>query len=111
MGGRQLAGGGDLGQGIGEAAAHGLRQRTGAGEQAGTGHRGERHRHLQLGVIVAARVFEGLGPALIEDVFAARMALHVAGRCAQKSAVGAFRQEVARLPAGPPADRKGGFQR
>ena len=85
----QVAGGGDLDQGIGEAAAHGLRQRSRAGEQAGAGHRGERHRDLQLGVIVAAGVLEGLGPAVVEDVFAARMALHVAGRGAEQSAVGA----------------------
>ena len=108
---RQLARGGDLDQGIGEAAAHRFGQRAGAGEQARAGHRGERHRHLQLGVIVAAGVLEGLGPAVVEDIFAARMAFHIAGRGAQKRAVGAFRQQVARLPAGPAADRMRGFER
>ncbi len=84
----QVAGGGDLDEGIRQSAADGLRQRSRAGEQAGAGHRGEWHRHLELGVIVAAGVLEGLGPAVVEDVFAARMALHVAGRGAQQSAVG-----------------------
>ena len=73
------------------AAAHGLRQRAGAGEQARAGHRRERHRHLQLGVIVAAGALEGLGPAVVEDIFAARMALHVAGRGAEQRAVGRLR--------------------
>ncbi len=111
VGRRQLAGGGDLDQGIGKAATHGLRQRTGAGEQARPGHRGERHRHLQLGVIVAAGALEGLRPAMVEDIFAARMAFHVAGCGAQKGAVGGFRQQVARLPATAAADRKRGFKR
>ena len=108
---RQLVCRGDLDQGIGKGAAHGLRQRAGADEQARAGHRRERHRHLQFGVIVAAGVLEGLGPAMVEDVFAARMALHVAGRGAQKGAVGALGQQVARLPAGAAADRKRSFKR
>ena len=103
---RQLVSRGDLDQGIGKAAAHGLRQRAGAHEQAWAGHRREWHRHLQFGVIVAAGMLEGLGPAVVEDVFAARVAFYVAGRGAQKGAVGALGQQMPRLPAGAGADRK-----
>ena len=93
------------------AAAHRLGQRAGAGEQAGAGGRGERHRDLQLGIIVAAGALVGLGPAVVEHVFAARMGFQVAGRGAQKAPLGVLGQQVARLPAGAVADATRGFKR
>ena len=104
VGGGEVVGGGDLGERVRQAALHGLRQGAGAGEQARTGHRRERHRHLQLGIIGSAGVLEGLGPAVVEDVFAARMRLHIAGRGAQQEAGVVLGQQMARLPAGARAD-------
>ena len=75
---------GDSASASASAAAHGVGQRAGAGEQARAGHRRERHRDLELGVVVAAGALEGFGPAVVEDVFAARMALHIAGRGAEQ---------------------------
>ena len=111
VGRRQVACLRDFGERIGETAAHGVGECAGAGEQARAGHRRERHRHLQLRIIVAAGALEGLGPAVVEDVFAARMALHVAGRGAEQGALRVLREQVARLPAGPAADRIRLFKR
>src|SRR3974377_1622252 len=71
---RQLAAGRDFNQSIGERVMHSFGYGPRAAEHPRTGHWRERHRHLQLGIIVAADALEGLGPAVIEDIFAARMA-------------------------------------
>ena len=49
-------------------------------QQARTGHRGEWHSDLELGVVIPAGLLVGIGPALIEDVFAARMRLQISRR-------------------------------
>ena len=46
------------------------------------GHRRERHGDLQLGIIVAAGPLVGVGPGMVEDVFALAVGLQVAGRAA-----------------------------
>ena len=74
--------------------------RTGRGEQATAGRRRERHRDLELGIVVAAGALEGLGPAAVEHVFAARMRLQVTGRDAEHLAGVVFHREVLRRPAG-----------
>ena len=105
VGRRQIIVLGDLGERLRQAPAHGVGELAGPGEQARAGHRRERHRHLELGVIVAAGALEGLGPAVVEDVFAARMALHVAGGGAEQGAVLVLGEQMAGLPAGVAADR------
>jgi len=42
---------------------------------------------------------------MVEDVFAARMRLHIAGDGAEQDAVCVFGEEVHRLPTGTAADR------
>ena len=47
----------------------------GAGaEQPPPGHRRERHRDLQLGIILPAGALQGVGPAVVEDIFALAVA-------------------------------------
>ena len=88
MGGGEIVGGGDFRQGFGKRSAHSVMERTGAGEQPGAGDGREWHRHLQLGIIVAARTLECVRPAVVEDIFPARMGLHVTGRGTMQSASG-----------------------
>ena len=42
---------------------------------------------------------------MVEDVFAARMGLHIAGDGAEQGALGVLGEEVHRLPTGAGADR------
>jgi hypothetical protein len=105
MGRRQLAGGGDFGQRIAERATDFICQRTGAGQQSRASHRRERHGHLEFGIVIAAGALESLRPALVEDVFALRVGLHVTGCGTQEVATGVLGQKVAHLPAGSGADR------
>ena len=83
-------------------AAFRLRDR--ADQQAPSGRRGERHRDLKLGIIVAAGALIGFGPAMIEHIFAARVALQIAGRGRDQTAVGGAGQHMLGLPAGTRAD-------
>ncbi len=79
-------------------------------QKAAPVRRRERHRHLQLRIVVAAGALIGLGPAVVEDVFALRMRFGVAGDGADDRAA-VFGDEVHGLPAGAVADRAGQFQR
>ena len=85
--------------------------RTGPHQEPAAGRRRERHRDLQFRVIAAAGMRIGLRPAVVEHVFAARVALEVAGRGGNERAVGASDQQMLDLPAGTAADRFRGFQR
>ena len=75
---------GDVGGG--QAILH--RHRFERGEQllrtrrpaAAARHRRERHRDLQLGIILPARPLPGLGPAVVEHIFALAVALEIGGR-------------------------------
>ena len=71
----------------------------------------ERHRDLEFRIIVAARALVGLGPAAVEDILAARMALDVAGRCAEQRSVRGFDQEMLCLPPRTAANRAGVLKR
>ena len=102
---------GDLGQHVDHGVAHAVFERAGPGEQARSRHRREGHRRLELGIITAAGALEGLRPAMVEDVFALAVALHVKRDGALQGAVVGFGQEILRLPAGAPADRLGILQR
>ena len=75
-----------------------------AHQQAPSGGRGEWHRDLQLGIIIAAGAGIGFGPAMIEHIFTARVALQIAGRGRNQTAVGAAGQHVLGLPTGARAD-------
>ena len=101
----------DLGQHVDHGLAHRLGERPRPCEQARTGHRCERDRRLELGIVAAAGAFEGLRPAVVEDVFALAVALHVERNGAEQRAVGSLGQQVLRLPAGAPADGLGILER
>ena len=59
---------------------------------------------MKFGIVFAARALEGIGPAMIEYIFAARMALYVTGRGADEGAFLVLGKQMARLPASSPAD-------
>ena len=85
--------------------------RAGPDQQPPAGRRRERHRDLELRVVVAAGALIGLGPAVVEDVFALRMRFQIAGHDAEDGAVGGLGDQVLRLPAGPRGGRAGCFER
>ena len=89
----------------GERLARIARVRTGPHQEPAAGRRRERHRDLQFRIIVAAGVGIGLRPAVVEHIFAARMALQVAGRRGNERAVGGVHQQMLDLPAGTAANR------
>ncbi|GIK82231.1 MAG: hypothetical protein BroJett024_33360 [Alphaproteobacteria bacterium] len=80
-------------------------------EQTGAGRRREGHRDLELGVIGAAGPHIGLGPALVENVFAPGVGLQIAGDDPDELAAGILRDEMLGEPAGPRANRTRDFKR
>jgi len=87
----------------------GIRAR--ADQQATAGRRGERDRHLNLGIILPAGALVGLGPALVEYVFAAGMGFQVAWHEPDRRARSGFGEQVPGQPSGPCTDRSGRFER
>ena len=85
--------------------------RAGPDQQAPAGHRREGHRRLELGIVAPAGALIGVGPAMVEDVFAHGMALQVAGHDRRRAAVGAVEHEVLAEPAGLARGRAGFLQR
>jgi hypothetical protein len=81
------------------------RVRSGLYQQARAGDGREGDRDLKFRVIVAARAFEGVGPAVIEHVFALAVAFQVAGRRSINRAGFVFDDEILRQPAGFSSDR------
>src|ERR1700730_809813 len=73
MHGRGIASSADIGQGIRKRCAHALRIYSGPCQQPASGRRRERNRDLELRIVASARAFKGVGPAVIEDIFAARV--------------------------------------
>ena len=65
-----------------------------ADEQAAAGHGRERHRDLDLRIIVAAGPLIGVGPGMVEDVFALRMGLHIGRRRRPRWPRRAFDQQM-----------------
>src|SRR5262249_40311847 len=102
---------GKLDEALGERGLDLVAARSRGGEEPPSGRRRERPGDLQLRVIVAAGALIGLGPAAVEDIFAARMGLEVAGHDAEHMAVLIFRDEMLRLPAGARHGRAGDFER
>src|SRR6185437_3997714 len=96
---------------VAERALHLRRERAGAGEQARPGDRRERHSDLELRIVIAAGALEGVGPAVIEHVFALGVTLGVAGRDAEDRAAGVLRDQMLWLPAGARSDRVRLFKR
>src|SRR5258708_29337291 len=62
-------------------------------------------------MVATAGALEGLRPAMVEDVLALAVALHIERHGAEQGTIGGFGQQVLRLPAGAPADRLGILQR
>jgi hypothetical protein len=105
VGRRQLIGGGYLGGGVGERAADGIFEWAGCCQEARPGDGRERYCDLKLGIIFAARALEGVGPTMIEHIFAARVALYVARRGANEGAFLVLGKQMARLPTRSSTDR------
>ena len=85
----------------------GLVSRTGKEPAPGGG--GEGHRDLEFRVIAPARAFIGMGPVVVEDVFALTVAFRIERRHADDLTLGTG-DEVLRLPAASRADGTGGFE-
>ena len=85
--------------------------RVGGDEQAAAGRRRERRGDLQLGIVLAAGALIGVGPGVVEDVFALAVRLEVGRRGGDEPAVGVLDDHMGRRPAGSPADRPEFLQR
>src|SRR5262245_15762995 len=105
VGGGQVACGRDVDDGIGKRATNGILRTARNSDQPRPGYRCEWDGDLDLWIVISAGALKGFGPTMVEDVFAARMAFHVARRRAQESACCAFRQHMAWLPASSSPDR------
>src|SRR5262249_6629562 len=68
--GGQIACPGYINECVGECSTDRVSQRSGGREQARPGHRRKRNRDLQFRIVVAAGPLKGLGPAMVENVFA-----------------------------------------
>ena len=95
----------NLDQAAGERALDGLGLRAVAHQEAAAGRRRERYGDLQLRIIAAAGALIGLGPAAVEHVFTARVALEIAGRRGNQGAIRRFCQHMPSLPARSGTDR------
>ena len=62
-------------------------------------HGREGYGGLKLRIIAAARQLVSLGPGVVEDVFAVRMGLEIAGQDRDGGAIGLLQHEMARKPA------------
>ena len=85
--------------------------RVGGDEQAAAGHRRERRGDLQLGIVLAAGALIGVGPGVVEDVFALAVRLEVGRRGGDEPAAGVLDDHMGRRPARAPADRARLLQR
>jgi hypothetical protein len=85
--------------------------RAGPHQEPAAGRRREGDSDLQFRIVVAASMGVRLGPALVEDIFAARMAFEIAGRCGHERTVGGLHQQMLNVPTGPCADRFRTLQR
>ena len=82
-----------------------------AHEQARTGDRGEGHGGLQLRIVAAAGALIGVGPGVIEDIFAIGVGFQIAGHAGGDAASGVLEDEMLRQPAGSARRRSALFQR
>ena len=88
--------------GLGQRAGQrdGVHGSVRADEEAGAGDGAEGGGDLEFWVVVAAGLFEGAGPAVIEDVFAVTVALCVHGGAGEQAFGGITQGGVAGEPAG-----------
>ena len=70
-----------------------------AHQQPPARHRRERHRHLELRIVAPAGPLPGVGPGMVEDVFAVGMALEIKRRDGGRAPVRAVEDEMLRQPA------------
>jgi hypothetical protein len=84
---------------------------VGGDEKPASGHRRERDGHLKLGIIVAPGPLVGVGPGMVEHIFALAVALEVAGRGGDHAPARILDRKMRRRPAGAAADRARGFER
>ena len=80
-------------------------------QQARAGRRGEGRSDLELGVVASAGALVGIGPAMVEDIFALAVALQEAGRRRQELASIVLDEEIGRRPAGAAAGAAALLQR
>jgi hypothetical protein len=97
-------------QRIGQRRAHRVGLRTGTHQKAAAGCRREWHRDLKFWVVAAAGALIGVGPAVVEDIFALRVGFHIARHGAEQFVLG-ISDQVGGLPAGAAAHRAGKFER
>ena len=72
---------------------------VGGDEEPASGDRRERDGHLKLGIIAAAGALVGVGPGMVEHVFALAVALEVAGRGGDHAPARVFHRQMRRRPA------------
>ena len=72
--------------------------------------RRERHRALQLGIIAAPGTLPGIGPALVEHIFALAVGLEIARQYAHRHTLGIVHHQMRRLPAGASTGAARSFQ-
>ena len=94
-----------------QCPGHGRHGARVAREDARPRHRGERHRHLELGIVAPASAFQRVGPGVVEHIFAVGVGLGVAGGHRHHLARGVMQHGVARMPAGARAHRAAILQR
>jgi hypothetical protein len=87
-----------------QALGHGILHRQSlvavGNQKPRAGCRRERDGALQLRIITAAGALEGIGPAVVEDIFALAVVLEIAGQGADKTPVVGLKQHVVPKPAG-----------
>src|SRR5271165_7099710 len=90
---------------VGQHCTHGLGCSSGPHQKSAAGYRREWNGNLQLWIVASTGALIGFGPAVIEDIFAARMRFRVAGNRAEKLVMLIRGEEVHWLPPGPRAHR------
>ena len=90
---------------------HRFRARSRGCEQARPGHRRERDRDLELGIVTAAGALECVRPAVVEHVFAVGMVLEIHRHGAEDGALRGLENDVSRVPAGLRRARSALFER
>ena len=80
-------------------------------QEARAGDRRERHRDLELRVITPAGAVIGIGPGMVEDIFAHGMGLEIAGRGAEELFRVVLDQHMHGRPAGLCTDAAGILER
>ena len=109
---RQVAIFGHGGQPGDQGPAHGIVV-IGAGgdQQARPGRRGEGHRHLQLGIVPPTGALDRLRPAMVEDILAIGVGLHIGRHDADDPPLVVLHDQMLRHPPGLALGRPADLQR